>query len=100
MKPQKNISFIVNHTDLDQFYGFDIAPSYRCNTNYFCLVHQNSASFEPNPESFPTSQRLERQKIKDTPDYETLLALAKDKGITLGDAIPTDQARYDLLQLI
>ena len=53
-------------------------------------MHQNSASSEPNPESFPTSRRLERRKIKDTPDYKTLLAWAKDKGITLGDAIPTD----------
>ena len=40
------------------------------------------------------------RKIKDTSDYETLLVWAKYKGITLGDAILTDQARYDLLNLI
>lgn len=63
-------------------------------------MHQNSASPDPNLKSFPISRRLERWEIKDTPDYETLLAWVKDKGITLGDFIPTDQARYDLLQWI
>ena len=63
-------------------------------------MHTNSASSELNLESFPTLQRVEKRKIKDTPNYKTFLAWAKDKGITLGDTIPTDQARYDLLQLI
>lgn len=88
---------MVNHAGLDQFYSFDTTPLYRCNTNYLCLVHQNSASFESNLESFLISQRLKKREIKDTPDYETLLAWGKDKDITLGNAIPTDQARYNLL---
>ena len=74
MKPQKNIPFTVNHAALDQSYSFDTAPPCRCNTDYLCLVHQNSTSFEPNPKSFPISQCLKRWEIKDTPDYETLLA--------------------------
>ena len=92
--------FTVNHVVMDQSYSFDINPLYQCNTNYFCLIHQNSAGSVPNPKDFSISQRLERWEIKDKPDYKTLLALAKDKSITLGDPIPTDQVRYDLLQLI
>ena len=88
---------MVKHVALDQSYSFDIAPPCQCNTNYLCPVHQNSASSEPYLKSFFTSRRLKRREIKDIPDYETLLAWAKDKGITLGDAISTDQARYDLL---
>ena len=91
---------MVNHAVLDQSYSFDITPLCRCNTDYLYLIHQNSASSEQDPGSFPISRRLERRKIKDTPDYETLLASAIDKGITLRDAIPTNQVRYDLLQLI
>lgn len=38
--------------------------------------------------------------INGTPDYETLLAWAKEKGVTLGEAISTNKAKYDLLQLL
>ena len=34
------------------------------------------------------------------PDYKTLLAWAKEKGVTLGNVIPTNKAKYDLLQLL
>ena len=49
---------------------------------------------------FPTTRRLERREIKDTPDYETLLVWAKEKRVTFGEAIPTDKAKFDLLQLL
>ena len=64
------------------------------------MVYQNFANSQSNLESFPLSKRPERRKIKDLPDYGTLLAWTKDKNITLEDAIYTDQARYDLLWLI
>lgn len=38
-----------------------------------------------------------KAKDKDIPNYKTLLVGAKDKNITLGDAISTDQSRYNLL---
>lgn len=43
---------------------------------------------------------MEREEIKGTPDYETLLAWAKKKGITLQEAISTDKAKYDLFQIL
>ena len=43
---------------------------------------------------------MERREIKSTPDYKTLLAWAKEKGVTLGDAIPIDKAKHDLLRLL
>ena len=100
MKFQKNIPFTVNHAVLDQSYSFDTAPPCRCNTNHLCLVHQNSGSPDPNLKSFPISRRLERREIKDTPDYKILLAQAKNNDIILEDAIPINQTRYNLLQLI
>ena len=38
--------------------------------------------------------------MKDTPDYENLLAWAKEKGVTFGEVIPIDKAKFDLLQLL
>lgn len=43
---------------------------------------------------------MERREIKDSLDYETLPAWAKEMNVTLGEAIPTDKAKYDLLQLL
>lgn len=34
------------------------------------------------------------------PDYKALLAGAKEKKIILEEVIPTNKARYDLLQLL
>ena len=55
MKLRKNIPFTVNHAVLDQFYSFDTALSSRCNTDFFCLMGQNSASSKSNTETFSTS---------------------------------------------
>ena len=49
---------------------------------------------------FPTTRRLERREIKDTPDYKTILAWTKEKGVTFGEAIPIEKAKFDLLQLL
>ena len=49
---------------------------------------------------FPTTCRLERCDIKDIPDYQILLTWPKEKVITFGEAIPTEKAKFDLLQLL
>ncbi len=41
-----------------------------------------------------------RREIKDIPDYEALLAWAKKKGVTLGEAISNDKAKFDVLKLL
>ena len=49
---------------------------------------------------YPITRQLERREIKNTPDYETLLAWAKEKGITFGETITIEKAKFDLLQLL
>lgn len=46
------------------------------------------------------THRLEKQEIKDIPDYKTLLVWAKQKRVTLGEVISTDKAKFDILQLL
>ncbi len=41
-----------------------------------------------------------RQDIKDISDYKALLAWAKKKGVTLGEAISNDKAKFDFLKLL
>ena len=90
-------NFTVNHSRLDQLYTFDTFFPCRCNTNYLCLVHQHTADSRSIEKSFPTTRQLERCEIKGTPDYKTKLAWNKEKSVTLGDVIPTDKAKHDLL---
>lgn len=43
---------------------------------------------------------MEKQEIKRAPDYKTLLTWAKKKSVILGDVIPTNKTKYNLLQLL
>ena len=65
---------MVNHSRLDQSYTFDTFLPCRYNTNCLCLVHQHTVDSGSIWKSFPITHQLERQKIKSTPDYKTLLA--------------------------
>lgn len=99
-KDQTHATFTVSHACLHQSYTFDTPPPCQCSTDCLCLVHQHSVNSENPLEKFPTTRRLERREIKDTPDYTTLLAWTKEKGVTLEEAIPTDKAKFDMLQLL
>ncbi len=99
-KDQTYITFTVNHARLHQSYTFDIPLPCQCNTNCLCLVHQHFVDAENPLKNFFTTRRLVRREIKDTPDYEALLVWAKKKGVTLGEAISNDKAKFDLLKLL
>ncbi len=99
-KDQIYVTFTVNYTRLHQSYTFDIPPPCRCNTNCLCLVHQHSVDTENPLKNFPTTRRLVKQEIKDTPDYKALLAWVKKKGVTLRKAISNDKVKFDLLKLL
>ena len=90
-------NFTINYLRLDQLYTFDIFPPYQCNTNCFFLAHQNTIDNSSIRKIYPTIRQLEKQEIKSTPDYKTLLTWAKKKGVTLRNAIPIDKTKYYLL---
>ncbi len=99
-KDQTYETFTVNYARLHQSYIFDIPSTCRCNTDCLCLIYQHSVHVENPLKSFPTTHRLVRREIKDTPDYKALLARAKKKGVTLGEAISNDKAKFNLLKLL
>ena len=50
--------------------------------------------------SFPTSRRITRRELDNSRSYEELKTWAKDEGIILGEAIPSDEKKHQLLDLI
>lgn len=100
MKTNIYITFTVNHLYLDKSYTFKIFLSCLCNTNYFYLIYQYCIYNNYILKSFSIAHQLKKQKIKNTLDYKTLLALAKKKSITLKKTIPINKTNYDLLQLL
>ena len=64
------------------------------------MVHQHSVDAKNLLNNFLTTRKQVRREIKDTSDYKVLLAWAKKKGVTLGEAISNDKAKFDLLKLL
>ncbi len=100
IKANLHANFIVHYLCLNQSYIFNTLLACRCNTDCLCLVNEYSVDSDGILKSFSTACWLEKREIKDTSDYKILIALAQEKSITLGETIPTNKAKYDLLQLL
>lgn len=96
---QIHITFKIEYARFHQLYTFDISLSYQYNNDSLCLVYQHSVNSENLYKNFPITHSLERKKIKNTPDYTTLLAQAEKKKVTLGEAISIGKVKFDMLQL-
>lgn len=78
-----NTIFMINHHCLSKPYIFDIPPYNQYNTDCFCLAYEQSTDRDIILKSFYKTCQLEKQEKMDTLDYETLLAKANEKDVTL-----------------
>lgn len=114
--------FTVHHTHVGTQTDFDETPECRCfpqDPEYACLLHWDEGQHnercritlaaynnmieqekEGKNNGFPTTRRVVRRQTDRTRSFDTLMEWAKEEGITLGEAIPDNEARLQLLQLI